>query len=181
VANNKIVRIPKRDLVVDANTQEYVIRYRVVSENKNRFSAWSSAYRLPAPTIDQILLANGLLGPGGERLVDSPVYTPRTISTPSGEVKVFNVFWNAPEVLNEDERRGYDLYIKWGNYDAGTGLIVYDGDYEYTKRVSAASLNYTRPSEKSSYDRISLWVQSETYPKKIVFDQRLYSIEDQEL
>ena len=165
---------------MDANTQEYVFRYRAISEDKNRFSAWSSAYRIPAPTIDEILSANGLLGPGGDRLVDNPVYASRIIDAPGGQVKVFNVFWNAPDILNEDERRGYDLYLRWGTYDPGTGLIVYDGDYEYAKKVSAASLNYTKPSEKASYDRVSIWVQSETYPKKIVSQQLLYSIEDQE-
>jgi hypothetical protein len=180
MAENRIVRIPRYTLVLDANTQEYIIRYRVVSEDKNRFSAWSPTYRIPAPTIDQILSANGLIGAGGERLVDDAVYASRVVTGPSGDVKVFNVFWNAPDILNEDERRGYDLYIKWGNYNSGTGLIVYDGEYEYAKRVSAASLNYTKPSSKASYDRISLWVQSETYPKKIVPDQLLYSIEDQE-
>jgi hypothetical protein len=125
-----------------------------------------------------------LTGPGA---VDSPVYTPTTISTPAADpndppiiTKVFNIFWNAPEIFNQNEVRAYDLYIKWGNYDPVADSVVYDGDYEYAKKVSAASLNYTKPSEKASYDRVSLWVQSETYPKKIVSSQRLYSIEDRE-
>ena len=90
---NKIVRIPRSTLVIDANTQEYVVRYRVVSEDRNRFSAWSSAYRLPAPTINQILFNNDLIDSEGQRLVDDPVYTSRIADTPNGQVKIFNVFW----------------------------------------------------------------------------------------
>lgn len=176
---NKIVRIPRSTLVIDANTEDYIVRYRVVSEDRNRLSAWSPGYRLPAPTIDQILLNNGLIGSQGERLVDDPVYTSRTVNTPAGEVKIFNVFWNSPDFLNENERRVYDLYIRWGTYNSSTGEIDYDEEYEYTKRVSAASLNYTKPASKASYDRVSIWVQSETYPKKRVAGQMLYSIEDQ--
>ena len=176
---NKIVRIPRSTLVIDANTQEYVVRYRVVSEDRNRFSAWSSAYRLPAPTINQILFNNDLIDSEGQRLVDDPVYTSRVADTPNGQVKIFNVFWNAPDILNENERRIYDLYIKWGTYNSATGEIDYDGDYEYTKRVNATSMNYTKPADKSAYDRVSIWVQSETYPKKILAGQMLYSIEDQ--
>lgn len=176
---NKIVRIPRSSLVINANTEQYMVRYRVVSEDRNRLSAWSPGYRLPAPTIDQILLNNGLIGSQGERLVDDPVYTSRIIDAPGGQVKVFNVFWNAPDILNENERRVYDLYIRWGTYNSGTGQIDYDEDYEYTKKVNATSINHTKPSDKAIYDRVSIWVQSETFPKKIVPNQILYSIEDQ--
>ena len=177
--SNKIVRIPRSTLVIDANTQEYVVRYRVLSEDRNRFSAWSPGYRLPAPTINQILFNNNLIDDQGQRLVDDPVYTTRTVDGPTGQVNVFNVFWNAPEILNENERRIYDMYIKWGTYNTGTGLVDYDGDYEYAKRVNATSVNYTKPADKSAYNRISIWVQSETYPKKILSGQMLYSIDDQ--
>lgn len=179
MADNKIVTIDRDNLVIDANTGEYVFRYRVVSEDKNRTSAWSPLYRLPAPTIDQILFNNNLIDSNGQRLVDAPVYTTRTATTPNGDATIFNIFWNAPDILNSNERRIYDLYIKWGTFNSATGLIEYDGDYEYTKRVNATSVNYVKPESKSSYDRISIKVQSETYPKQILDAQLLYSLEDQ--
>lgn len=180
MAENKKITVPRASLFIDANTGQYVFRYRVLSEDRNRFSAWSPTYRILAPTIDQILFNNDLLNSGGQRLLDDPVYATRIADTPNGQVKILNVFWNAPDVLNQDERRVYDLYIKWGNYDAINDVVVYDGDYEYIKKVNATSLNYTKPSSKSSYDRISLKVQSETYPKKLLAGQLLYSLEDQE-
>lgn len=179
MADNKIVTINRDSLAIDGNTGEYIFRYRIVSEDRNRTSAWSPTYRMPAPTIDQILFNNGLIDSGGQRLVDDPVYTTRTADSPNGPVKIFNIFWSAPDVLNQNERRLYDMYIKWGTFDSATDSIIYDGDYEYARKVSATSTNYIKPSSKSQYDRISIKVQSETYPKKLLAGQLLYSIEDQ--
>jgi hypothetical protein len=176
MTENKVVRINRNSLIIHADTEQYIFRYRMLSEDKNRFSAWSPTYRIVAPTIDEILLNNGFIDELGERTLDEPVYTFRT----AGSVNICNVFWNAPDILNQNEVRLYDLYIKWGNYDSGTGSVIYDGDYEFTKKVSAASFNFTKPANRASFDRISIWVQSETYPKKIVPNQRIYSIADQE-
>lgn len=49
------VIIPKSSLPeISGENQNYVIRFRVVSEDKNRSSHWSTKYRLPVPSVDQI-------------------------------------------------------------------------------------------------------------------------------
>ncbi len=51
----KKVIIPKSSLPeISGENQNYVIRFRVVSEDKNRSSHWSTKYRLPVPSVAQI-------------------------------------------------------------------------------------------------------------------------------
>ena len=50
--NLKKAKIPVSDIpVVDAENQ-YIVRYRVVSEDKNRVSHWSQFLKVPGPTIN---------------------------------------------------------------------------------------------------------------------------------
>ncbi len=47
----KKVIIKKEDLpAFNGNTQQYSVRYRIVSEDKNRYSHWSPYYSVTAPT-----------------------------------------------------------------------------------------------------------------------------------
>ena len=177
MADNKIVEARREDLIIDADTEEYILRYRIVSEDRNRTSAWSPVYRIPAPTINQILFENSLIDDLGQRLFDEPVYSTNN-STASGTVA--NVFWNSPSIFGGDGRR-YDLYVKWGVYDTNTAEVVYDNDYQYLKSVSIQSLSFAKPDDKSGYDRVSIWVQSTTYPKKIVENQRVFLLADQSI
>lgn len=49
------VIIPKSSLPeISGENQNYVVRFRVVSEDKNRSSHWSTKYRLPVPSVTQI-------------------------------------------------------------------------------------------------------------------------------
>ena len=51
-AGIKKVTIPRAELpAVNANSNAYNVRYRVVSEDKNRFSAWSPIVQISAPSI----------------------------------------------------------------------------------------------------------------------------------
>lgn len=50
-AGVKKVIIKKEDLpAFNGNTQQYSVRYRIVSEDKNRYSHWSPYYSVAAPT-----------------------------------------------------------------------------------------------------------------------------------
>ena len=52
----KKVTVLKNSLpALNSNSNEYIVRYRIVSEDKNRTSHWSPKYRLVAPTVDEIV------------------------------------------------------------------------------------------------------------------------------
>lgn len=158
--SNRIVKIPKSRLPIEADTGAYILRYRIISEDRNRFSAWTPSYRIIAPTISEILQANNLAS------LDTPVY-----SHASG---VATVAWNAPAFF--DPLASYDLYVRWGKASTpGT----YDNEYSFVKSVSASSFTLARPENRITYDRVDLHVQSVTYPKKILNSQKIYSIEAQ--
>lgn len=87
----KKVIIPKKDLpALFGKTSQYVIRYRFVSEDRNRTSHWSPQYKLDAQAtqeIDYSISANT-------------------------ELNIINVVWNAQPDMSE-----YDVYIKWASED----------------------------------------------------------------
>lgn len=84
----KKVIIKKEDLpAFNGTTQEYSVRYRIVSEDKNRYSHWSPYYYLPVQTISQVQC--------------SVVVTN----------KVVNMVWQQPSGLAIKQ---YDIYFKTG-------------------------------------------------------------------
>jgi hypothetical protein len=50
----KKTTIYKKDLGKVGNSNEYILRYRIISEDKNRTSHWSPTYAIPATEITQI-------------------------------------------------------------------------------------------------------------------------------
>lgn len=86
-AGIKKVIIAKKNLPsIFGTDQKYVVRYRIVSEDRNRTSHWSAQYKLSAPTTESI---NHSIS------VDSSANTIRLV-------------WD--EVSNIS---GYDIYVKW--------------------------------------------------------------------
>lgn len=67
--------------------QEYVVRYRIVSEDKNRFSHWSPQYKLGLPNLEPI---------------DYSVAVQSAFNT-------VTLVWDSVDDIKE-----YDVYIKWG-------------------------------------------------------------------
>lgn len=51
MAVSKKVSISVKDLPSMTSDGKYLIRYRIVSEDKNRISAWSPIYKVPAPYL----------------------------------------------------------------------------------------------------------------------------------
>lgn len=84
----KKVVIKKADLpAYSGDNQSYIVRYRVVSEDKNRTSHWSPQYRLPIPSQAQV-----------EYAISADPAT-----------KMINLVWQTPESSNNK----FDIYIKW--------------------------------------------------------------------
>lgn len=88
-ANIKKVTIYKNELpAVNANTVSYSIRYRVISEDRNRFSAWSPIVDLAAQTIS---------------LLD---YSISVVNASS----LVTVAWNPKPELGI---ANYDVFVRW--------------------------------------------------------------------
>ena len=88
-AGIKKVTIFKNELpAVNANNVSYSVRYRIVSEDKNRFSAWSPIFDLVAPATT---------------LLDYSI----TVNSSSSLV---TVAWNPKPELGLSN---YDLFVRW--------------------------------------------------------------------
>lgn len=104
---------------INSVTEGYEIRYRVISEDKNRTSHWSPIF-LVKPEY---------------------TYVPGTIHhTKAGDVST--VAWNSVEIKKGTtlikEAMSYDVWVRW---DRGDG-----GDWEYRSRIDTSSIALITPS-----------------------------------
>jgi hypothetical protein len=97
----KKVIIKKQDLpALNGASQNYLVRYRIVSEDRNRASHWSPRYKVNVePEID--------------RELDPPEdWIPHSVVA-SENKQIINIVWTPPANLKSD----FDLYVKWGTDD----------------------------------------------------------------
>lgn len=91
--------------VVDANTVGYYVRYRVVSEDRNKTSHWSPIYLLTPPYEFR--------RPAGIPLDGIKYFETNT----GGNNKVVTLAWDPVDVYNKDnfirKAIAYDVWIKW--------------------------------------------------------------------
>ncbi len=91
-ANIKKVTIKKSSLPpIDHDSQKYNIRYRIVSEDKNRNSHWSVVYN------------------SGQYVADT--YTGEVSKTEN----VITAVWTKQEVVTQESEDKYDLFISFDN------------------------------------------------------------------
>jgi hypothetical protein len=64
-------------------TQQYILRYRVLSEDKNRNSHWSPKYKLTRSTFDSVTYSI---------VINSENRTATTVWTPPEGIKTFDVY-----------------------------------------------------------------------------------------
>lgn len=97
----KKVIIKKADLpAFSGELQSYLVRYRIVSEDRNRTSHWSPRYKINvSPEIDR------------EAVPPEP-WIPHSVVL-SANKQIINVVWTPPANLKSD----FDLYVKWGEDD----------------------------------------------------------------
>jgi hypothetical protein len=88
-AGIKKVTVLKSDIkTISGNEQGYVVRYRIISEDKNRSSHWSPQYKLSAAP---------------QTTINYSINVDNTYNTAT-------VVWqNVPDI------KEYDIYIKWDN------------------------------------------------------------------
>lgn len=116
----KKARILESNLpAINSVTQGYEIRYRVISEDKNRTSHWSPIF-LVQPEY---------------------TYVPGTIHhAKAGDVST--VAWNSVEIKKGTtlikEAMSYDVWVRWDRGDSG--------DWNYRSRVDTSSISLITPS-----------------------------------
>lgn len=87
----KKVIVPKESLpAIFGSEHKYIVRYRIISEDKNRFSHWSQQYKITAPTISQINYSV---------VVEQ-------------DVNIIRLVWQQPINMSD-----FDIYVKWNNGD----------------------------------------------------------------
>jgi hypothetical protein len=99
MATEKIKRviIPKAKLpAYSGDTESYIVRYRIVSEDRNRNSHWSPQYKLPVlPYIDNDTPAvNFAIGLDATK-------------------KIISIAWTPTADINNE----FDVYLKWDSAD----------------------------------------------------------------
>lgn len=122
---------------IDATTLGYYVKYRVVSEDRNRTSHWSPVYLLTPPY--EFRRPNGLT-------LDAIKYF---ITNTGGNDKVVTFSWDAVNVYNKSnfirKAIAYDIWIKWGN-----------GEWQYQERIPSTSLTVSRPTPTPSPATLSI-------------------------
>lgn len=141
----KKVIIPQEELLSlnlpdDPNQPlHYLIRYRVVSEDKSKISAWSPIHSLSAPSIPDIV------GTQPEPSITSSTHT-------------VTIAWATPTALKLPK---YDIYVTW--YQSNT---VLDFEDMYVGSVSSSANNSFSLPKRDSANKISVRIQVSTTPKK---------------
>lgn len=112
--------------VIDNDTVGYYVRYRFVSEDRNRLSHWSPNYLLTPPYEFRRPSGKGL----GDFLAQKQS---------SG---IVDIAWDTINVYNNNnfvrKAIGYDIWLRWSrNGD--------NGDWKYEERVSNTSLSLLVP------------------------------------
>ena len=116
--------------VIDANTVGYYVKYRFLSEDRNRVSHWSPTYLLTPPYEFRRPSEKNL----GDFLVQKQS---------SG---IVNIAWDPIDVYNKDffirKAIGYDIWLRWSRNGS-------NGDWIYEERVSNTSLAILVPPNYS--------------------------------
>jgi hypothetical protein len=130
---------------INSITEGYEVRYRIISEDKNRTSHWS-------PII--------LVQP-------NYTYVPGTIHhTKAGDVST--VAWNSVQIKKGTtlikEAMSYDVWVRWDRGDSG--------DWEYRSRIDTSSIALITPAtykkngvvQESSPNKLSVEIYLKGFP-----------------
>ena len=151
----KKVIVPPQNLLAvnvlnDINSTEshYLVRYRIISEDKSRKSAWSPIYNVFARTVTDIL----------EHAGQSATYKA------SIQGSKIELSWEVPSILKFSR---YDVYVQWQN--ASNEPISTSGSqdfYPYVDTSSTKTLDIPVPTDLTESPAFfKVWIQIETSPK----------------
>lgn len=123
----------------------YYTRYRVISDDRNRTSAWSPVYAVTnnfdfRRPIDPLT---------NTEISRSAIYH-NTVT--SGGARIITLSWEPVSAYINDnfivKALGYDIWVKW--YSSS-----HDGDWTYQQRITQTSLSLTRPTSFTLTDPVT--------------------------
>jgi hypothetical protein len=125
----KKVIIEKKDFPPLSPDGEYLLKYRILSEDKNRTSHWSPIYKLSVARV---------WDKEEEEFVSliKPVFGDLQISNAD---RAINTFWEASAFASS-----YDVFVSFGIYNVGTSAIAW-GSYAYHGSSNSTSYSFLRP------------------------------------
>lgn len=141
MATEKIKRviIPKSKLpAYSGNDQAYVVRYRIVSEDRNRNSHWSPQYKLPIPAY-----------------IDNDTPAVNFAIGLDATKKIISIAWTPTEDINNE----FDVYLKWDSADWVFEKRVLTPSYTVLAKSGATSVKVcvqipTFPNKKFEHAKI---------------------------
>lgn len=147
---SKKIIIPRENLPeINVLTKSYDVRFRLVSEDRNRFSYWSPIFSI---------------NPGYTYLTSEELI----IEKHTGYTAAI---WNSVIIQKDGENVGeleqYDLWIRYGT-DIATGT------WEHYERVSSTSINLIKPTAPSGLDHLSIEVY---VPGRPLLRRAMYDID----
>jgi hypothetical protein len=142
----KKVTVAKNDLPpINSNEEEYVVRYRIISEDRNRISHWSPQFAISPQPLDLEAAEdeNIVLSVSGDSLIAK---------------------WNISAWAQEEFEKNpslalssYDVYVAWGSQQGSVGNL------EYFATVSG---NYISIPKDPTALAARVVVQNMTYPRQ---------------
>jgi hypothetical protein len=112
----KKVTVPQNELPpIGKITGQYIVRYRIISEDRNRSSHWSLNYILETDPLSEIQ---------------------HTVSKDNANDAV-EVFWNPPPTLGLST---FDVYIKWGSGPWNYAITISTTSYKASILNGATSV-----------------------------------------
>jgi hypothetical protein len=141
--------IKKEDLPsFNGKTQKYSVRYRIVSEDKNRFSQWSPYYGLSVPS---------------RNAPDKQVQCSVTVAS-----SAINMVWKHPQ---SEVFQYYDIYIRTNLTFDPTSADPHNG-FSYVASSSSTDFRTLVPVGISWFQ---VAVQVPTYPKEYFIDSAIFT------
>ncbi len=132
---------------INADENKYVVRFRIMSEDRNRWSHWSPQYLLSPTPVDL-----------------SAAEDKNIVITKTGSMVIAQ--WNVSSEAQAQFQKNpsssinnYDVYVAWGTQAGSTGTL------EYFATVTGNSVVLPIPTGKLS---VRVLVQTMTYPRKVL-------------
>jgi hypothetical protein len=155
--------IPRSSLpTVRGDSNNYILRFRIVSEDRNRTSHWSPLFEVSASILDPD---------------ETKLYLDVTTSSKTGN-KTLSAIWNLPEFY---ENSSFDIYLRW----LGSNYETENYEWRYVGTKQAPEFSTVIPDTTSYVDSagdiqtvpivyLQIRAQTPTYPKQLFDSAKVF-------
>lgn len=127
----------------------YNFRYRIISEDKNRFSHWSPSEKIIMPTLKDAPPPQVSPYPYSS----SSRISITTSTTGNGGQKIVNITWTKPGDFESTDFEKifnkigiYDIWIRWNGSNTTNPTAAGWSDWQYTATISANNFSILIPT-----------------------------------